>query len=325
MMLNELQEGLQLIFDKELSDQQHEEKDTFYFEQNDPTNRLIYPNGEMILELFSTLADDNKLKCFLIDTLKKQIYEAPETQEPSSSNILFYRGISPLCFYSLIELGYVNDALLSVQKRCFSRTSYAINELIMIFLEKNIFDSDQLREISKLLNTFGEAREKILKARLALFTRKFRKVNVEINQDKAAVSKKIKDLGLNGNYIGLLNSIDDFIKTDSIYMNAGAISDLRSFMADLLKDIANLIANKIDEEIPKNPGCQETGNIRKYLKNKLELSEWDENFIDSFVVMLHKEGGHTFWSEKEYFRLCKNIAIEIALLMLTKYERKYGR
>jgi hypothetical protein len=38
---------------------------------------------------------------------------------------------------------------------------------------------------------------------------------------------------------------------------------------------------------------------------------------------LHEEGGHSFVSEKEYFRLSRNIAIEIALFVLSKYEKKY--
>lgn len=46
MKLSELEEGLQLIFDKEMSDQQHGGKDSFYFEQGDTTkqdnNNLLF-------------------------------------------------------------------------------------------------------------------------------------------------------------------------------------------------------------------------------------------------------------------------------------------
>ena len=96
-------------------------------------------------------------------------------------------------------------------------------------------------------------------------------------------------------------------------------------MADLLKDIAERIAEKEREIIPKNKGKTEMANIRSYLKNKLELSEKDDEFIDSFINILHKEGGHSFMSEKEYFRLAGNIAIEISLFALTKFERKYTK
>ena len=101
------------------------------------------------------------------------------------------------------------------------------------------------------------------------------------------------------------------------------ISNLRTFMGNLLKDVAGRIAQKESETIPTIQGCGEMGNIRGYLKIKLNLSAKDDKFIDSFVDILHSEGGHAFMSEKEYFRLARNIAIEISLFILSKYEKKF--
>jgi hypothetical protein len=101
------------------------------------------------------------------------------------------------------------------------------------------------------------------------------------------------------------------------------ISNLRTFVGNLLKDVAHKIAEKKKEKIPITEGHSEMGNIRTYLKRELELSQNDDEFIDSFVNVLHSEGGHAFTSEKEYFRLARNIAIEIALFVLSKYERKF--
>ena len=123
-----------------------------------------------------------------------------------------------------------------------------------------------------------------------------------------------------------MECIDNFILADtSKVVNAGMISALRSFMADLLKDIANRIAQQEGSKIPHIEGRGEMGDIRGYLKSKLEFTGADDNFIDSFIDVLHIEGGHSFMSEKEYFRLSKNIAIEIALFVLSKYEKKYKK
>ena len=94
-------------------------------------------------------------------------------------------------------------------------------------------------------------------------------------------------------------------------------------MADLLKDVANRISTKEEEIIPTIKGRSELGNIRGYLKTKLDLSSNDDTFIDSFVDILHSKGGHAFMSEKEYFRLARNIAIEIMFFILSKYEKKF--
>jgi hypothetical protein len=96
-------------------------------------------------------------------------------------------------------------------------------------------------------------------------------------------------------------------------------------MADLLKDIANRIAEGEGFKIPHVEGRGEMGDVRSYLKSKLDFSDADDKFIDSFIDILHIEGGHSFMSEKEYFRLSRNIAIEIALFALSKYEKKYKK
>ena len=94
-------------------------------------------------------------------------------------------------------------------------------------------------------------------------------------------------------------------------------------MANLQKDVATKIAQKEGETIPTIGGRKEMGNIRGYMKKKLDLSDNDDRFVDSFIDILHSEGGHAFTSEKEYFRLARNIAIEIALFILSKYEKKF--
>jgi hypothetical protein len=328
---DELEENLRIVFDKEESDQKGNVS-TFFFTKEKEGMTLTYPNAETLLELFGVISNDNTLKSFFINSLKKTMINAEEFQIMSLSTKVWTNvGTSPLCFYTLIELNYTNEAIECLKKR--QQRCQAIYGLINYMMDRNYFSSLQLKEISNKLNADKNRsgiediiQRKIIESRFQLLKKQIKKINVEINQDKKTVSEKINLLGLSENYNELLNYLDNFILSDtSKVVNAGMISTLRTFMADLLKDVAKRIAEGKHEEIPKIDGKSEMRSIRTYLKTKLELSENEEKFIDSFVDILHAEGGHSFMSEKEYFRLSRNIAIEIALFILSKYERKYKK
>jgi len=76
----------------------------------------------------------------------------------------------------------------------------------------------------------------------------------------------------------------------------------------------------LNEDIPDDAKLGHMGRIRKYLKIKLELSDADNQLINKYIEILHSEGGHSFTANIEYFRLARNIGIEIVLLLLKKYE-----
>ncbi len=322
MKLNELEEYLQLIFDKEISDQKYEKKDLFNCPSLDLTKPIVYPNGQTLVDLFSNVSNEIELNKRVLERLKKEIIKAPEEQSASVMTYTFYCGISPLCFFALIESGFVNEAIDCLNLRI--QTSYGITRLVNIYLEKNIFNYDQLNHLAKRYKDPDYSR-KILDKKFNIFKKQLKTINLEINQDKIIVSQKIKNYGFSDKYNEYLNLIDEFIRTDaSKVMNAGMISTLRSFMAELITDIANRIAFYEKETIPKYEGHQELGNIRIYLKKKLELSEKDHKLINAIVEVLHEEGAHSMMTNKEYFRLSKNIVIEVALFILLKYEQKYG-
>ena len=326
MDLLELEEDLKIVFDKEEDDL---EKDGHtYYHKGTRAKDITYPNSEILIELFSGLGNDT-LKSYFIDFIEKSIITTNEVLSGTGRII----GISVLCFYVLIKLGYIDGAIESLNRR--KKTWIGIYYLLTEIIDLNYFNSIQLKEISKKIesekgNSFHQIyrnlQSNLVQARFEIFKSKIRKINVEINQDKKAVTEKIDLFGLSSNYNELLSCIDNFILTDtSKVVNAGMISNLITFIADLFRDIAKRIVEIEHEAIPKIEGRAEMGNIRGYLKIKLELSDTDNKFIDSFVDVLHQEGGHSFMSEKEYFRLSKNIAIEIALFVLSKYEKKYKK
>jgi hypothetical protein len=323
--LLELDNYLNIVFEKEESDIKKGLK-TWSIEESDE-NILSYPNADTIINLFSIIKSNGTLKSYFIDRLKKRIFDSDEIMYMRYGGVPV--GISPLCFYVLVELGLASEAITSLKRRHGGCEGFY--SLIRYMMPKNYFDLAQLKEISTHIRTehadSGPGRyldSLIIESRFELLNRQIKKVNIEINQDKKVVSEKISMLGFDKSYNELLDGIDHFIYIEtSKIVNAGMISNLRTFMGNLLKDVANRIAEKQGEKMPIIEGRGEMGNIRSYLKNKLELSDKDDKFIDSFVNILHSEGGHAFTSEKEYFRLARNIAIEIALFILSKYEKKF--
>jgi hypothetical protein len=326
MELTELKDNLQIVLDKEENDLATQGYSFYY--QGSTAMSITYPNAETLIEIFSMLGNDSSLKSAFVKILENEISGSEEhghrDQRTGATN---WVTTSAIAFYALVKLGYSNEAIESLRDR--QDSSNYIAGLLVCILDKHYFDSNQLKaisEVAKVRRFTPELNSALTNARFDLLKSQIRKVNVEINQDKKAVAEKINLLGLSGNYNELLKCIDNFIQTDtSRGVNAGMIATLRTFMADLLKDIAKRISENEREAIPKIEGRAEMGNIRGYLKTKLELSDKDDKFVDAFVDILHEEGGHSLVSEKEYFRLSRNIAIEIALFVLSKYEKKYKK
>jgi hypothetical protein len=143
-------------------------------------------------------------------------------------------------------------------------------------------------------------------------------VNIEINRDKEKLISIFSNNNFDQKYEHLLQEIDKYINTNSTIITSGMVGNMRSFMEDLVIDLARKIAANNNEQIPENTDKGPMGNIRDYLKIKLELSDKDNQLINKYIDVLHSEGGHSFTSNVEYFRLAKNIGIEIGLFLLSK-------
>jgi hypothetical protein len=337
MKASELEEGLEIIFDKEKTDLKSSDtiitdvrkRESDFFVTSYLKN---YPNSDR-LKNFYYYFENEEDKLSFIKRLEKEIIDSDEDEIKyeklqRSPSVKTYNGLSKLCFYTLLQLGFTDEALESFinrKKRCYGLFTILLN----IDLE-DYFTIGQLTKLQAKVNQWNPENvvtknlllNNIQNSRLKRFDQKIKFRNVEINQDKKAVSEKIALLGFDKNYNILLAEIDDFLNDEKHQsINSGMISNLRAFMCDLTIDIAKKIADEKKEEIPKLPNHQEIGNARKYLKLNLALTDEDNKFIDSFVDILHNEGGHAFLSEKDYFRLARNIAIEISLFLLSRYEK----
>ena len=114
-----------------------------------------------------------------------------------------------------------------------------------------------------------------------------------------------------------LLEIDKIIELpDSEPIYSGMIGNLRSFFEELTKNVAGTIESKTGDI----PSDRKISTLRAYINKHLNVSKHEDKFIDSFIIMLHVEGGHNLVSEKKYFILSKNIGIEIAYFLLSKLE-----
>ena len=324
---------LELVFAKEEACL----KETWTLSETDKLS-LIYEHANTLIDIYNNLIEE-ELKEEFIKLLSINIEHNKEILMQIDK--YYYITSSALSFYTLLKLGFVDMCLSALANR--SRLNDIIKDrlsgkilklLVDIFKEDyNYFNLKQLHRllnIIKILEYNGDSllnithlTQIITDNAYNIIKKEIKGVNIEINRDKEAVVQKITYLNFDDKYNEFLNELDIYINTENALVSSGMIGNLRSFMENLLTDLAKKISNITNEEISKNKDCVQMGNIRTYLKIKLELSEKDNALINKYIDVLHAEGGHSFTSNIEYFRLSRNIGIEIVLLLLSKYENLY--
>ena len=302
---------------------------------------IEYEHAETLINMFLSISDEQKITFFCSNMLSDIEFgsEIFLGRDDSSYKPIFISS-SGLSLYTMIILGYVDQAINALINRLNRRELYSFGILSILFsmvdgnnnpfninqiakliqFSKDYYDSSnnlQNEYINTIIHTLSHKGYDIIKNQIG-------KINIEINRDKEAVLQKIRFLNFDDKYNDFLNELDNFLLSSNTAVTSGMIGSFRSFMEDLLTDMANKIAESKNEEIPQFKDCKKMGNIRNYLQNKLELSSADNNLINKYIDVLHSEGGHSFTSNKEYFRLARNIGIEIVLLLLTKYDNLFN-
>jgi len=333
-----LTQKINLIFDRENILLKTKGK-TWYINKNDDS--IIYEHSDTLVNLYTNLQDD-ELKEVFLDYLSDKFREDKEevyvTQiDRNNYEIDSFSSSGALVFYTLLQLGF-KDKLIEyiINRNNFCLNYNCTNVTLCKFLydltytKKNYCDfelSTILLYFSKnQINKYGSSYYKILSELQIYFAnigyeeikRSISGVNIEINRDKEKLITIFSNNNFDEKYERLLQEIDEYINTNSTIVTSGMIGNMRSFMEDLVTDLARKIAAKNNEQIPENTDKGHMGNIRDYLKTKLELSDKDNQLINKYIEVLHSEGGHSFTSNVEYFRLAKNIGIEIGLFLLTK-------
>lgn len=342
MTKDELINYITIIHEKELANM-ISGFETWSLQNIDGKNIIVYEHAQTLIDIYSNITEDF-LKEDFIKNLEARIIVSEETSRIKNPEkygrevpdfAYDYYSMSALSFYTLLTLGFVDKCIDSFEERLiYSYPANVICKLLIDLLSED-FNYLNINQITKLLtrlsysaspqgyyyqslkNILSENGYKIIK-------KEIKGVNIEINRDKESVIKKINILNFDSKYNLFLKELDDYINSGSSIVSSGMIGNFRSFMENLLTDLAKKIAVIKNEEIPKNSELSQMGNIRKYLKIQLELSDADNSLINKYIDVLHAEGGHSFTSNNEYFRLAKNIGIEIVLLLLTKFEIQFN-
>ena len=142
-------------------------------------------------------------------------------------------------------------------------------------------------------------------------------LNLEVNQDKAAVESFLKTQGFSDALIECLNYADQIYQSASSGFEFKTCMDhLRSFMEKLHSEgLAKF------QTVVADPTAPKWGEALKQLREESVLSNAEEKYVSSLYTLLSDEGVHPIIAEKEYARLARNVVVEYALLFLRKLEK----
>jgi len=323
-----------IVATRELSFLRTEKETWKVYIDNNKKYAIVYDNAKALMDIYSNLSIVQE-KEYFVELLASQItdlYETYITKENrfGVSEEIIPTGVSALCFYTLLQLGYVKEAInaysIRVQKmNCI----LVLSVLTDIFKEDyTYFNIDQLNSLTEYFYVLDHADEytQEIKNKLSLFIsengfsilqNEIKGVNIEINRDKDKLIEKINYFGLDKSYELFLNEIDDYINSNNGLVASGMISNFRSFWEKIIIDLARKLSKILSIEIQKVSESL-IGNCRNFIRQYLDLSDSENSLIGKYVEILNAEGGHAFTSNTQYFRLTKNIGIEILLLIVSK-------
>lgn len=296
---------------------------------------LDFHNLDLLLKLYQTISYDENNKKFFIDFLKTQclpghqfspmaylafeflyriqgLQEAIEflndcSSEPwgelwTDSKILSV--LSEIVEYeypnfSTEDLNLIGEAIRKVQQ-LLSKREVGIRVRICRGIEEKIHNIKYMHLEAEL----GEG------------------INLQINQDREKVKEFITDFGLSSELNMALEKIDEYYwrPTSDEFDYSAAIGKLREFLSKLIEEICGKIQEVTQDYYKEYEGKTPIAKQRKYIKKHLKL-EKENKLLDGLVDVINSTGSHHLISEKEYFRLTKNMTIEISLLLFTKLNK----
>ena len=296
---------------------------------DNPENYILeYQNLDLLIKLYGSISYSEELKIYFINLLM---------------NYWNHQTAGYLTTETLIKLGYLKRIIPYIVPSNIPKLSpiiITIDELLTY--EYTIFSKEELKDINKRFSNLthpGGFTKKDLdsNAKLLFYINlsllRIHKIlydalartltqgtNYEINADRKKIQEKIQLFGFDKILSDALDKIEEIYWSNSTdkFDNSMAIDKLRTFWEKTVESICEKIKEKTKEEFPKTEKTI-MGNYRVYMKKHLDLDEENE-LINKLVDILNHKGSHNFISEREYFRLTKNITIEISLLIFTKLE-----
>ena len=298
------------------------------------TKIIRWDTFSTLKKLYNEIEGNQTSRSIFIRIMNEKLINDDSTDKTS-------RDSSSLGVYFLMKIGKIDETVRALVELFNDdgkmghppfRAGLLFDIYVFMAMEPDYFDDDTLVLLKELNNSCGYfgAGSSEFKKRFNLHVNNLRYINLktelkgineELNIDKERVIDMMTKYGfppLMEDFLLQIDQIPESLEWDTI--NSGMIGNLRAFYEELIQNISKSIKEKSGYEFPTDSNKGEMGNKRLYVKQHLELTKNDDKFISSYVNILHGEGGHSFISEKKYFRLTKNIGIEIAYFLLSKLE-----
>lgn len=320
---------LKIILDKEIIELKKGKK-TWIINNWD----IQYEHADDILTIYTNTQEIAKKEAML-DVLWILVRGETSQDEIYDNYHIWYTSV---CFFWLCKIGFIDEAIGNLNKATNPLT--IINPLKEIIETKtSYFDSNDLWVILnvlkkikdtfkwdfELVNQLTLIIEDIINIRYNDLKRRLNSFNIEINSDKKQVIEYLKRFWFEDKYNITLNKLDKFIANeefDETVIPWWIIWILREFFKDFYIDLAKKIINLNGlTEIPHNTGpTTEIGHAVNYIWREFGLSSDEKTLLKWYTEITNNNGAHSLLSEKKYFRLARNIWIEISLFMLSKFE-----
>lgn len=299
-------------------------------------NDIEYLNADTIRDIYQSFDSENEAlkECFIECLLNFLLIKNSDSIEVKNWEE-YYLWSSAVIFFWLCKIWYVKDAVdyLCANKENNIATAmdliYKLLEKDINYLSWNDLWNIQIK-IQNLQDTWyfyfdklkNELDNKITEIRFQEIRQKVNSNNIEINNDKKKVQEYLKNFWFEELYNKVLTDVDKYLNSWDEILLASAIWSFREFFKFFYIDLAKKIAtiNWLDK-IPENEkSTTEIWHAREYIKKEFNLSSEEKNFFDNYKDITTNNWAHALVKESRYFRLARNIWIEIALFHLSKYE-----
>jgi len=296
---------------------------------------------EILSKLYDKIENDTKLKEIFIAKLieiiigNDSIKELPYIIDFSDQN---YYDSASIAFYFLISNNMLEEGIDAIKKSQENRPNkfidYFVKDIIeFVYYEPYLFNFKSLNDLKDIIKfqlfneNFNALNNVIIQINFLKLKEELKGIEEQIQDDKKEVINKIRMFGFPNELLEFLDQIDKALKLPDLgAINSGVINGMREFSRQLFTLIAKKISFILGEKIPHQENNTQIKDMRKYLKNKLNLSNREDELLNAYVEMLHGEGGHKMFTDRKYFQLLYNIGIELFSFLLEelkKFESQY--
>jgi len=301
---------------------------------------------DKLVSLYKILETEKEKKYFIWFLLEGLISDYYEYEKK------VFVWVSHICFFTLTFLWYSKIATEVLQESFEESPWFKAIMVICGFLteETNIFRKEDLDSLIPFLQniknsnifynkTWSHGFEryikelingaiwKIIDIRFNDFDKIILHHDIEIETDKKQVQEYLKRFWFEEKYERLLNSIDKLLQNQDISEEDfvwWVIWSFRQFYDDFYIDLATKISklNWLDT-FPKNISKEKTSSFwhaLHYIWQEFNVSKDEEKLLMGYYWVSNWQWAHRLLSNKKYFRLTRNIWIEICLFLLSKLE-----